>query len=144
MMEANYESTLRYRLDDEKTSDVISVGGCSDTVSCSIANVQPEAQGRIVEIGVRVRKVCPGKRVALGIMLHELDENDVEHVRGMKSMTLPAHREQSCRDIVVENVRFILPEDVSLSTTDGGCGERRLRVRTHVHYMDVSDACGNN
>ena len=30
----------------------------------------------------------------------------------MKAMTLPAHHESSARDIVVEGVRFVLPEDV--------------------------------
>lgn len=140
-MEAKYEGALRFRMDEVNVSDVISVGGCSDTAACSLTEVRPEAQGRIVEISVRVRGICPGKRVALGIMLHELDENDAEHVRGMKSMTLPAHHEQSCRDVIVEGVRFVLPEDVSLSA-EGTCGERRFRVRTHVHYMDVADACG--
>ena len=128
-------------MDDVKASEVISIGGCSDTASCSVVDVRPESQGRMVEIAVRVRSVCPGKRTALGVLLHELDENDVEHVRGMKSMTLPAHQEQYCCDIIVEGLRFILPEDVSLSA-DGGCGERRFRVRTHVHYMDVADSCG--
>ena len=138
-MEMN-SSVLRYKIDDEMVSEVISVGGCSDTVACSIANVQPAAQGRMVEIGVRVRSVCPGKRTALGILLHELDANDVEYVRGMKSMTLPAHSESSCRDIVVEGIRFVLPEDISMGD-EGGCGERRFRVRTHVHYVDVNGSC---
>lgn len=142
-MEENNASALRLRIDDERSSDVVSIGGCSDTVSCSMADIQPEKQGRIVEVGVRVRRVCPGKRVALGLLLHELDENDVEHVRGLKTMTLPAHHEQSCRDIVVEGVRFVLPEDVSLASSGtSSCGERRFRVRTHVHYMDVNDSCG--
>jgi len=142
-MESNYESALRLRMDSEIKSDVISIGGCSDTVSCSMVDIQPESQGRIVEISARVRKVCPGKRVALGLLLHELDENDEEHVRGMKAMTLPAHHESSCRDIVVDGVRFVLPEDVSLSG-NGNCGERRFRVRVDVHYMDANDTCGCN
>lgn len=140
-METNYENTLRYRIDEEQISEVISIDGCSDTVSCSMANVQPAAQGRMVEIGVRVRRVCPGKRAALGILLHELDEDDAEQLRGMKTMTLPAHSESSCCDIIVEGIRFVLPEDVSLSGS-GSCGQRRFRVRTHVHYMDAADVCG--
>ena len=141
-MEMN-DNVLRYKANDDLVSEVISIGGCSDMTACTIANVQPSAQGRIVEIGVRVRRVCPGKRTALGILLHELDENDVEYVRGMKSMTLPAHSESSCRDIVVEGIRFVLPEDVSLaeSCASGGCGERRFRVRTHVHYVDINVSC---
>ena len=138
-METNYENALRYQVDEEMLSEVISIDGCSDTVACSMANVQPEAQGRMVEIAVRVRRVCPGKRIALGILLHELDEDDTEALRGMKTMTLPAHSEASCRDVIVEGIRFVLPEDVSLS---GGGGERRLRVRTYAHYMDAVDVCG--
>lgn len=140
-MEGNYQNALRYRVDEGQISNVITVGGCSDSVACSIANVQPAPQGCVAEIGVRVRGVCPGKRVALGILMYELDESDGEHLRGMKSMTLPAHSESSCRDVVVESVRFVLPEDVSLAT-DGSCGERRFRVRVHVHYMDAVDVCG--
>ena len=118
-MEAYNASALRLRMEDEKLSDVISIGSCSDKVSCSLVEIQPEAQGRIVEINVRVRR------------------------RGMKAMTLPAHHEASCRDIIVEGVRFVLPEDVSLASEEsGGCGERRFRVRTHVHYMDANDICG--
>lgn len=138
-METN--NVLRYRIEDERISEVLTLSGCCDTLACSMADVQPAAQGRMIEVGVRVRRVCPGKRTALGIMLHELDENDVEQIRGVKTMTLPAHHEQSCRDIVVEGVRFILPEDISLAEDSGGCGERRFRVRTHVHYVDISDSC---
>lgn len=140
-MESNYENALRYQVDEEMISEVIAIDGCSETVACSMANVQPEAQGRMIEINVRVRRVCPGKRTALGILLHELDEDDAEQLRGMKTMTLPAHGESSCRDIIVEGIRFVLPEDVSLSV-GGSCGRRRFKVRTHVHYMDVSDMCG--
>lgn len=142
-MENNHSNVLRYRLDEERISEVINIDGCSDTIACSVAEVQPAAQGRIMELSVRVRRVCPGKRTALGVLLHELDENNAEHVRGMKTMTLPAHHEQSCRDIVVENLRFVLPEDISLAENGAaGCGQRSFRIRTHVHYVDVNDSCG--
>lgn len=140
-MEANYENALRYRVDEKRMSEVISIDGCSNSVACSIVNARPDDQGRMIEIGVRVRRVCPGKRTALGILLHELDENDAEYLRGMKTMTLPAHNEQSPRDIVVDGIRFVLPEDVSLAS-EGSGGVRRLRIRTHVHYMDADDSCG--
>ena len=139
-MESNYDNALRMRMNSEIHSEVISIGECCDTISFSMVDVRPETQGRIVEIGVRVRGICPGKRVALGILLYELDEKDVEYVRGMKAITLPAHHEYSCRDIIVEGVQFVLPEEVSLSR-QGSCGERRFRVRIHAHYMDVNDVC---
>lgn len=142
-MEMINAGALRYKVEDERQTEVISIGSCADAASCSVVDVQPASQGRMMEIGVRVRRVCPGKRVALGVLLYELDETDAEYVRGMKAMTLPAHHESCCRDVIVEGVRFVLPEDVSMSSDGGSCGERRFRVHVQAHYMDVSDACGN-
>lgn len=139
-MEAKNEKALRYRKDEGTVSEVIAIEDCSDTVSCSILNVSPN-RGRMIEIGVRVRRVCPGRRTALGILLYELDGSGVEQLRGMRAMTIPAHSEPSCRDVVVEGIRFVLPEDVA-SAGNGSCGKRRFRVRIHAHYIDADDVCG--
>ena len=144
-MELNSNSTmLQYQVENERVSEIISISGCSDTMSCTVADIQPGQQGRIVEIGARIRRVCPGKRVALGNQLHELDENNNEHPRGQKTMTLPAHHEQSCRDIVVRGVRFVLPEDISVAescSNGSSCAQRRFRVRTLAHYVDFDSEC---
>lgn len=139
-MEAKNEKALYYRVDEGTVSEVIPIEGCSDTVSCSILNVSPD-RGRMIEIGVRVRSVCPGRRTALGILLYELDGSGAEQLRGMRAMTIPVHGESTCRDIVVEGVRFVLPEDVS-PVGDKECGKRRFRVRIHAHYIDADDVCG--
>ena len=37
----------------------------------------------------------------------------MEYQRGMKTMTLPAHRYEGCRDIQVKCIQFVVPEDIS-------------------------------
>ena len=54
-------------------------------------DVRLESLGRILELNFTVKRVCPGKRVALGVLLSEVGENGDEYPRGMKALTLPAH-----------------------------------------------------
>jgi hypothetical protein len=140
MMQNETLSVLRYQVGSETLSEVISVGSCTGGTACTVANVVPDAQGCMVQVGVRVRSVCPGRSAALGVVLFELDEQDVQQVRGMKTVALPAHHESCCRDILVEGICFVLPEETSLAA--GGCsGERRFRLKTCVCYLDAAGIC---
>ena len=61
---------------------------------------------------------------------NEVDENGIEHKRGLKTMTIPAHTRENCQDILVKCVKFILPEDLDVSdTTTSICNERNLKAR---------------
>ena len=42
----------------------------------------------------------------------------LEYQRGMKAMTLPAHDEPTCRDVLVKCIKFVLPEDLDVSGGD--------------------------
>lgn len=39
----------------------------------------------------------------------------MEYQRGMKAITIPAHNFPTCRDILVKCIKFVLPEDLSVS-----------------------------
>ncbi len=52
--------------------------GCKDTVLVDMGDVFLESQGRILQLDVTVKNVCPGKRVALAAILTEVDENGTE------------------------------------------------------------------
>lgn len=106
-------------------------------------DVRLESLGRILELNFTVKRVCPGKRVALGVLLSEVGENGDEYPRGMKALTLPAHNAPSCRDIRVKCVRFVLPEDLSAVEEEPGCmcRERSFRVRTIAHPVDYGFHC---
>lgn len=121
----------------------ITVESCQDSLTADLGNTYMESLGRIVQLDVTVKNVCPGKRVALGIILTETDRNGQEHSRGMKAITISAHNAPSCRDVTVKCVRFVLPEDLNVS---GGsscslCSKRNLKVRLIAHNIDTGFQC---
>ena len=67
-----------------------------------LGDVYLESQGRIIQMDVTIKNVCPGKRVALAAILTEVDQDGIEHQRGMKSITIPAHSFPVCRDVLVK------------------------------------------
>ena len=92
---------------------------------------------------VTVKKICPGKRLALGIILTEVDAGGTEHQRGMKAITIPAHNYPTCRDVLVKCIKFVLPED--LAVTGGGrgtmCNARNFKARFIAHNIDTDFNC---
>lgn len=117
------------------------VGGCSDTIVFDAGEVVMQSLGRIVKVDFTLQNVCPNKRVAVAVLLNEMDEMGNEHKRGMKTLTIPAHRQNSCRDVEVRCVKFVLPEDLDVSDTTGMCNERNLRVRVLANYIDNDFEC---
>ena len=59
----------------------ISVDGCADSVLIDAGEVQLESLGRIIQLDVTIKNVCPGKRVALAATLTEVDDNGMEYRR---------------------------------------------------------------
>ena len=101
-----------------------------------------ESLGRIVQLDVTVRNVCPGKRVALAVILTEVDENGEEYQRGMKAMTIPAHDSPTCRDILVRCIKFVVPEDLDVSGNTGRlCNQRNFKARFIAHNIDTDYRC---
>ena len=105
-----------------------------------LGDVELASQGRIIQMDVTIKNVCPGKRVALAAILTEVDQNGMEHQRGMKAMTIPAHDSPTCRDVLVKCVKFVLPEDLSVS---GGamCSPRKLKARFLANNIDTDYRC---
>ena len=117
--------------------------GCKDTVLVDMGDVFLESQGRILQLDVTVKNVCPGKRVALATILTEVDENGTEYQRGMKVMTLPAHSGPACRDVRVKCIKFVVPEDLDVS---GGspvslCNPRNFKARFLANVIDTDYRC---
>ena len=103
---------------------------------------EEENIGRVLDVTMTLRNVCPGRRSAVGVHLVELDEQGIEYARGFRSLTVPAHNAGRNRDVQLPSMRFILPEDVSVAA--GGC-RRHFVVRTTNHYLeDAAKGCGLN
>lgn len=119
------------------------VEGCSDAVLVDLGDTYLESLGRIVQMDVTIKHVCPGKRVALAVILTETDENGMEHQRGMKAMTIPAHNHATCRDILVQCIKFVVPEDLDVSTDTprAACEPRNLKARVIAHNIDTDYRC---
>lgn len=120
----------------------LAVGGCEDAVHFDAGDLGMESLGRIVQLDVRLRSVCPRKRVALAVLLSEVDQEGNEYKRGLKAMTVPAHARESCRDVMVRNIKFVLPEDLDVSGSPCGiCDTRNFKARFIAHYIDNDFDC---
>ena len=118
--------------------------GCQNSLVVEAGDTYMESLGRILQVNTTVKNVCPGKRVALGVILTEVDEDGNEYHRGLKAITIPAHNHPSCRDVEVKCIKFVLPEDLNVSGETGAmCSERNFRVRLISHHIDSDfDCCG--
>ena len=100
-----------------------------------------DSLGRVLDVNMTLRNMCPGRRCAVGVHLTEMDESGTEYTRGFRAITVPAHNHSQNRDVALPSVRFILPEDVSAAS--GSC-RRHFVVRATNHYMDEADcSCWN-
>ncbi len=121
----------------------LTVDGCSDSVVVDMGDVYLESLGRIVQMDVTIKNVCPGKRVALAAILTEVDENGMEYQRGTKAVTIPAHSFPTCRDVLVKCIKFVIPEDLDVSggSTQVMCNPRNFKVRFIAHNIDSDFRC---
>ena len=121
----------------------LAVEGCSDAIEIDAGDTYLESQGRILQLDVTIKNVCPNKRVALAAILTEVDENGLEYQRGMKTLTIPAHSASSCRDVLVKCINFVVPEDLDVSGGPMGamCNQRNFRVRFIAHTIDTDFRC---
>lgn len=120
----------------------VTIDGCEDSIEFDAGELGMESLGRIVQLDVTLRNVCPGKRVALAVLLNEVDTTGTEHKRGMKTITVPAHTRETCQDVVIRCIKFVVPEDLDVSgTTDSICNTRNFRARFIAHYIDNDFDC---
>lgn len=120
----------------------VSVTGCETAVDIDAGDLALEGLGRIVQVNVTLLHVCPNRRVALAVLLNEVDAAGNEYRRGIKTITVPAHDGPACQDVLVRCVNFVLPEDLDVSgASDGMCNVRNFNVRFIAHYIDHDFNC---
>ena len=121
--------------------------GCEDSVVYQLDDYELQSLGIISQLNVRVKNVCPGKRVALAVILNEVDEQGNEYPRGLKTLVIPAHNEATCREVCVNGIKFVLPEE--LVEEVGGdpttlCNDRQFNARVIAHNIDNDFECPND
>lgn len=121
----------------------VTIDSCEDSIVMDLGDTYLESQGRIVQLNVNIKNVCPQKRVALAVVLTEVDANGTEYPRGMKTITVPSHNAPTCRDVLVRCIKFVLPEDLDVSggTPRSMCNPRNLKARLIAHNIDTDFRC---
>lgn len=120
----------------------LTVDGCEDTLEFDAGDLGLESLGRIIQLSVTLQNVCPNRRVALATILTEVDDQGVEYRRGMKTVLIPAHTGDTCRDVMVRCIKFVLPESLNVSgTANSICNARNFRARFIANYIDNDFAC---
>ena len=120
----------------------LTVDGCEDTLEFDAGDLGLESLGRIVQLSVTLRNVCPNRRVALAAILTEVDDEGMEYKRGMKTVLIPAHTRDTCRDVTVRCMKFVLPEQLNVSGMENTiCGARNFKARFIAHYVDNDFEC---
>ena len=121
----------------------LTMEGCQDSLVFDLGDTYLESLGRILQLNVTIKDVCPGKRVALAVFLTEVGFDGQEHSRGLKTMVIPAHQASGCRDIQVKCIKFVLPEelDVSGGLPEAICNPRKFKARVIAHVIDTDFRC---
>ena len=118
------------------------VPGCKDAAQADLSQTKLQSLGRIVQVDVTVRNVCPGKRVAVAVVLTETGPNGEEYARGNKSFTLPALPGETCQDITLRCIHFVVPEDLDVTGDPGTiCNARSFQARVLANYVDTDFVC---
>ena len=112
----------------------IGLESCRDAMEVDAGDIQISGLGRVLQISARLKNVCPGRRVALAVILSRVGPCGEENL-GMKVLTLPAHSGAACRDVLVKCIPFILPEEAGL------CAPRSVKARFLAQYMDSGFHC---
>lgn len=120
----------------------LTVDGCEDTLEFDAGDLGMESLGRIVQLSVTLQNVCPNRRVALAAILTEVDDQGLEYKRGMKTVLVPAHTQEACRDVTVRCIKFVLPESLDVSGSTGSiCNARNFKARFIANYIDNDFEC---
>ncbi|MBQ2698835.1 MAG: VWA domain-containing protein [Firmicutes bacterium] len=117
----------------------VSMEGCSDSIIFDAGELELGSLGRILQLNVRLRDVCPGKRVALAVLLTEAGEAEEPRPRGIKVLTIPAHTEESCRDVEVRCIKFVIPDEET--DAELPCAARRFSASFIANYLDHDYRC---
>ena len=110
--------------------------GCQDYLAYDLGDYTIDSLGRILELSLTIKNVCPNKKVAVAILLNEIDRYGVEHKKAIKIISIPAHTNSSCKDIKLTNIKLVLPEE-----DNNMCGTKRFAVRALINYIDNNPIC---
>ena len=118
------------------------VDGCEDSVEIDAGDIYLGSTGRILQLDVTLKNVCPRKRIALAAILTEEDHCGEEQNRGMKILTVPAHTNPTCHDVTVRCIKFVVPDQIEkYDQNTSHCDGKTFKVRCLANYIDSGFEC---
>lgn len=113
--------------------------GCDNIKNCNLGSRFVDEQGKILDLSLTLKDVCPLKRTAVAIALYEIGSCHSKQLIALKVKTIPASGGTERQDVCLEDIRFVIPDDIDTSTD----GRRRFSVEVSANYIDVvsSDNC---
>lgn len=111
----------------EKTQD-ITFESCEDFKDFTIQNVQLQCEGRFLKVRVELDRVCPGRKINLGVIVCE-EESGVLKTRAFRTcqFTVPGSPGTCVDNVRVDEFCFVFPEE-------NLCRQRKFRVKVVAHY----------
>ena len=115
----------------------VTVDHCKDAVQATVPDAMILSLGRLVQMDVVLKNICPGKRVSATILLTETDADGVEQTRAMKHILVPAQTGTACADVTLRCIQFSVPEALDLTGDPTSiCNQRSFNVRVIANYVD--------
>ena len=114
--------------------------GCEDSLEVDLGDVYLESRGRILQLDLTLKNICPNRRTAVAVILTEVDCVGKEHPSGIKTITVPAHHDAACRDIRVNCIKFVVPDNPAVCGS-GTCDRRTFRARVLANSLDNDFQC---
>lgn len=128
--------------DSCQTGTTVEIDSCNDAQTLVVNDIVVEDLGRVVQVDVPIKNVCPNKRLGLSVLLTEIDINGVEHNRGMKTVLINKIVSDTCEDIIVKCLNFSVPEALDPSGNIYTiCNTRTFKARAFVNYIDTNFTC---
>ncbi|RKD30541.1 hypothetical protein [Thermohalobacter berrensis] len=93
-----------------------------------------KCQARLLNLRVRLKNVCKGRKIALGVLLCEFDSEGILRPRGLRSALIEVPNDGNtpkCTNVNVNELCFVLPDN-------NICHKRRVFVKVIAHYADLN------
>ena len=117
------------------------VDACRECADVKLFDAGMTDLGRLIRMDLNVRDVCPEKRVAVAVILTEEGPCGEEKPMGMKTLTIPAHHGEICRDVRLNCIEFVAPEEPDRCGFGSLCRTRKFKVRVVANYLDTDYVC---
>lgn len=124
----------------------ITASGCEECVCADLGCTSLETSGRILNLSMTLKGLCPGKRVAVGILVSEVDACGNVYDCGFKTLVIPPQRSSTggfCAPVRVRGMRFVVPDSIPGLPH---CAKRTFLVRVFTNTIDFCgcDPCGGS